>query len=89
MVPALLEVDRLVSGYGKVPVLEELSLCAAAGSIVSVLGPNGAGKSTLLNALGGILRSTGSVRFDGEDTVAARDAKAGQLHLDRSAVEIY
>jgi len=67
MMPALLEVDRLVSGYGKVPVLEELSLCASAGSIVSVLGPNGAGKSTLLNALGGILRSTGNVRFDGED----------------------
>lgn len=67
MMPALLEVDRLVSGYGKVPVLEELSLRAAAGSIVSVLGPNGAGKSTLLNALGGVLRSTGNVRFDGED----------------------
>lgn len=67
MMPALLQVDRLTSGYGKVPVLEELSLRAAAGNIVSVLGPNGAGKSTLLNALGGILRSTGTVRFDGED----------------------
>lgn len=64
---ALLEVDRLFSGYGKVPVLEGLSLSAAAGNIVSVLGPNGAGKSTLLNSVGGILPSTGKVRFDGED----------------------
>lgn len=64
---ALLEVEGLVSGYGKVVVLEELHFRATAGSIVSVLGPNGAGKSTLLNSLGGVLPSTGRVWFDGED----------------------
>ena len=63
----LLQVIGLCAGYGKAGVLQDLSLHAAKGSIVSVLGPNGAGKSTLLNSLGGVMASRGSVLFDGED----------------------
>jgi branched-chain amino acid transport system ATP-binding protein len=64
---SLLAIANLVSGYGKAVVLDGLSFSVAAGSIVSVLGPNGAGKSTLLNSLGGILRASGQVTFEGED----------------------
>ncbi|QFZ85170.1 ATP-binding cassette domain-containing protein [Variovorax paradoxus] len=66
----ILQVRGLSAGYGKALVLENLSLEAHVGTIVSVLGPNGAGKSTLLNSLGGVLRSKGIVLFEGEDVSA-------------------
>lgn len=64
----LLEVDGLVAGYGRVPVLHEVSLHVAQGEIVSVIGPNGAGKSTVLKSVMGYLRPTaGRVRFADRD----------------------
>ncbi|MCB5363854.1 ABC transporter ATP-binding protein [Pusillimonas sp. CC-YST705] len=62
----ILEVRDFSAGYGNVTALHEVSLEVAHGSIVTVIGPNGAGKSTLLNALIGLVRSTGEVRFDGQ-----------------------
>jgi branched-chain amino acid transport system ATP-binding protein len=44
-----------------------VSLSLAHGQIVSVIGPNGAGKTTMLGAAIGLLPSTGTLRFDGED----------------------
>jgi branched-chain amino acid transport system ATP-binding protein len=67
----LLEVRGLHAGYGRAQVLAGLNLRLAKGQVVTVIGPNGAGKSTLLNALMGVLRSRGSVRFDGADLADA------------------
>ena len=64
--PNILEVRGFSASYGKVTALHEVSLDVAHGSIVTVIGPNGAGKSTLLNALIGLVRSSGEVRFDGQ-----------------------
>ncbi len=68
---AMLEVQALHAGYGKVTALHGIQLRADAGEIVTVIGPNGAGKSTLLNAVGGTLPQTGSarglIRFLGHD----------------------
>ena len=64
----LLELDRVSSGYGRSPVLHEVSLGVAAGEIVALIGANGAGKSTLLNTVMGLVAtSSGSIRFDGRD----------------------
>jgi branched-chain amino acid transport system ATP-binding protein len=63
---ALLEVDRLTTGYGKVEVIHDLSFSVPAGSVVALLGPNGAGKTTTLRALSGTLPvRKGSIRLDG------------------------
>jgi branched-chain amino acid transport system ATP-binding protein len=63
----LLAVDGLVSGYGKIPVLHEVSLRVDEGEIVTIVGPNGAGKSTVLKTVMGYLRPTaGRVTFRGE-----------------------
>lgn len=65
---ALLEISGLWSGYGKVPVLRDISLKVDALETVSVLGANGAGKTTLLNSIAGILKlSQGRILFQGED----------------------
>ncbi len=64
----LLEVERIDAGYGRVRVLEGVSLSVAAGEVVSIIGPNGAGKSTVLRTVAGQLQpAAGTVRYDGRD----------------------
>lgn len=64
---AMLEIDGLHVSYGRVEAVRGVSLKLDKGQIVSVIGPNGAGKTTLLSAAMGLLASTGSLRFEGED----------------------
>jgi ABC-type branched-subunit amino acid transport system ATPase component len=60
--------EHLTAGYGRVPVVQDVSLALGPGEVVAVIGPNGAGKSTFLKALVGILRvSQGRVTLDGKD----------------------
>ena len=64
----MLEVRNLHAGYGRVPVLHDVSLAVRPGEVVLVLGANGAGKSTLLRAIAGFVRPTrGSVTLGGVD----------------------
>jgi branched-chain amino acid transport system ATP-binding protein len=64
----MLEVTKLCSGYGNVPVLRNIDLSVKPGEIVLVVGENGAGKSTLLRTIAGFIKpSEGSVRFNNEE----------------------
>src|SRR5262245_2323524 len=64
----MLEAVDIRAGYGRIPVLNGVSLAVATGEAIGILGHNGMGKTTLLKALMGYLRLTqGSVRFDGTD----------------------
>jgi branched-chain amino acid transport system ATP-binding protein len=63
----LLEIDDLHVAYGKVEAVRGVTLAIQPGQIVTVIGPNGAGKTTLLGAAAGLLRSRGSVVYDGTD----------------------
>lgn len=64
----MLEISKLCSGYGNVPVLREINLSVKAGEILLVVGENGAGKSTLLRTIGGFIKpERGSVRLDGKE----------------------
>ena len=51
-----LVIDRLSANYGRVPVLQDVSLSVERGEIVSIIGPSGSGKSTLLRVLTGLLK---------------------------------
>jgi branched-chain amino acid transport system ATP-binding protein len=55
----LLEATALSLGYGKVPVVRDLSISVGSGEIVALLGANGAGKTTTLLGLAGVLRAHG------------------------------
>ncbi len=79
---SILRVQSLYSGYGELPVLEDIHLEVGHGEIVSVVGANGAGKTTLLLTIGGHLRAhSGTVHFDGQDItrLPAHDAAAHGL----------
>jgi ABC-type branched-subunit amino acid transport system ATPase component/ABC-type branched-subunit amino acid transport system permease subunit len=77
----LLAAQRLTTGYGAAPVLDDISLNLKAGELIAVLGANGAGKSTLMRALAGLHRPiAGSVFFAGYEIgelAAHRVARAG------------
>jgi branched-chain amino acid transport system ATP-binding protein len=64
---ALLSVADAHIAYGKVEAVRGVSLEVGSEEIVTIIGANGAGKSTLLNAIMGILRVSGRVKFAGED----------------------
>ena len=65
---ALLEVEDIHAGYGKMEILKGVSLRVEAGQVVSIIGPNGAGKSTVFKTLFGLLPARqGRVTFDGEN----------------------
>jgi zinc transport system ATP-binding protein len=52
----LLEARDIGFGYGREPVLDDVSLRLTSGEFVALVGPNGSGKSTLLKVLLGLLR---------------------------------
>ena len=65
---AILQLDHLVTHYGAVCAVDDVSLQVHAGEIVTLIGSNGAGKTSLLMTLCGAPRaSSGCVRFEGED----------------------
>ena len=64
----MLKVDDLVTSYGLIKALRNVSLEAEKGKLTCILGPNGAGKSTLLFTIAGILKSdNGSIKFLSKD----------------------
>ena len=62
---ALLEVKDLEAFYGRTKALHGVSFAMATGGITTILGANGAGKTTTLRAISRMVRTAGSVRFDG------------------------
>ena len=64
----ILTLEDVVSGYGKLTVLNGTSFQAARGAITTIIGPNGAGKSTVFKAVFGLLAVwSGRVVFDGRE----------------------
>lgn len=65
----MLRLDGIAAGYGRVPVLEDMTLTLARGETLAVAGPNGAGKSTLLKVIAGSVKATSGEILDGQETI--------------------
>ena len=63
----MLHVKNITAGYGKLQILNGMTLQVRRGSITAILGGNGCGKSTTLKAITGMLKVTsGEITFEGE-----------------------
>ncbi len=61
----LLAVESLDAWYGDAHILHGVSFTVPEGEVVTLLGRNGAGKTTTLRAIMGLVRTAGSIVFDG------------------------
>jgi branched-chain amino acid transport system ATP-binding protein len=77
----LLELADVRAFYGRVQVLEGVSLTVPDGGAVGILGANGAGKTTTLRAISGTVRSAGTIRFDGKDLHGLRPDQVAALGI--------
>jgi branched-chain amino acid transport system ATP-binding protein len=62
----MLEVEALDAFYGENRALFGVGFALDEGRVCTLLGANGAGKTTVLRALTGMVRTGGTIRFDGE-----------------------
>jgi len=83
-----LRVSDLFSGYGKLQILNGVSLEAEPGKITVIVGPNGSGKSTLLKSISGIATIfKGEVEMDGKilsDMSPTEIARSGVAYLPQT-----
>jgi ABC-type branched-subunit amino acid transport system ATPase component len=77
-----LQMKNVVSGYGSMDVLHQLSLEVEEGKIVTLLGPNGSGKTTVLRTIFGVLTpKQGRVFYKGEDITGLQPERVARLGM--------
>lgn len=78
----MIQVDSLTAGYGKLEILQSLSLAFADGQFSAVLGPNGSGKSTLMKAIMGVNKIFGgSIQLEGRELLGLRTEDISKLGI--------
>jgi branched-chain amino acid transport system ATP-binding protein len=66
MAVPMLEIRNITAGYGRLDVLDDITLSVTEEAIVGLLGPNGAGKSTLIRSISGLAQvRSGQILFEG------------------------
>ena len=74
MSEAVLRANNIVSGYGKLQVINGIDIHVDVGELVTIIGPNGSGKSTLIKTLIGLVKM-----FNGH--VKIKDKERGWLDI--------
>jgi branched-chain amino acid transport system ATP-binding protein len=78
----LLSVRDLHAFYGESHVLHGMSFDIHQGEVVTLLGRNGAGKTTTMRCIMGMLRErTGSIAYEGAETISLRSDKIARLGI--------
>ncbi len=81
----MLRIENLVAGYGKVQVLQGISLHVPEGKLVTLIGSNGAGKTTTLRALSGMIKpESGKILLNGVDVAGMPAYKITRFGLAHS-----
>ena len=80
----MLEIKDLHAYYGPIEALKGINLKVDEGAAVAIIGANGAGKTTLLNSISRMVKTTGSITWNGQDLTvlnATKIAKMGIMHV--------
>ena len=82
MAETLLKVENLQAWYGESHILHGVGFEIGRGELVTLLGRNGAGKTTTLKSVMGIVeKRTGSVTFEGKQTISQPSDTIARLGL--------
>ncbi len=76
---AILALENVVAGYGKMTVLNGVTAQIRRGAIAAVIGPNGAGKSTLFKTGSGLVLEQGQTRIEDTARAILADPRIGAL----------
>ena len=78
----MIRVESLTAGYGKLEILQNISLIFADKQFMALLGPNGSGKSTLLKSIMGITSIFGgSIQLGGRELIGVRTEEISKLGI--------
>ena len=78
----MLKVASLQSWYGESHILHGIDFDIKPGEVVTLLGRNGAGKTTTLKSIMGMVaKRTGSIRFNGTETIRANPETIARLGI--------
>ncbi len=75
----MLEVAELWVAIGPAIILRDVGFKVEDGAFHGLIGRNGAGKTTLMRALMGLIKASGTVRFEGESILARPAHERGRL----------
>ncbi|MEY4101876.1 MAG: high-affinity branched-chain amino acid transport protein superfamily, ATP-binding [Actinomycetota bacterium] len=78
---SLLELENVGASYSAVPVLHGVSFSLEENEAAGILGANGAGKSTTIRAISGMVKVTGSIKFDGKEITGFRPDQVARLGI--------
>ncbi len=69
----MLRVENICAGYGKLQILNGMTIYVKENSLTAILGGNGCGKSTTLKAITGLLKVTsGDIKYKGESLAGTK-----------------
>lgn len=71
----IIDIDNLSAFYGKAQALSNVSISVEPGETIAIVGANGAGKSTLLDCIMGLVKTTGTIRLNGEDVTGLKSSQ--------------
>jgi urea transport system ATP-binding protein len=78
----MLELSSVCSGYGRVRIINDVSLTVSPGEIVAVIGRNGVGKTTLMKTIiGEVQTHSGTVMFRKQDVTALPTSARAKLGI--------
>lgn len=81
----MLNIENLQAGYGKVLVLQGISINVPKGKVVTLIGSNGAGKTTTMRAISGMIKpSAGTITLNGKSIAGMESNQIAKLGLAHS-----
>ncbi|MBJ56811.1 MAG: ABC transporter ATP-binding protein [Rickettsiales bacterium] len=77
----MLKITNLNSYYGKSHILQGLNLSVNEGEIVSLLGRNGVGRTTTIKSIMGMVKASGSIKFNDQEILGKQIHEISNLGL--------
>ena len=82
--PDYLEIRGLTVDFDGFTAVDDVDLTVFQGDVRFLIGPNGAGKTTIIDALTGLVKGTGSVKYGADQLLGRRPHQIARLGVGRT-----